>query len=127
VPPAKYLFPTETEPVANLQWLLIEAYRQLVATPPPLPKQELAGETFALADVANVGTAISMNNARAAIRPFMINLHVTDVVRGLLQRRGGRRPMPCSHRRDRVIGSVRKSHLTNLKPRYAPLIQMSGE
>jgi hypothetical protein len=43
-----------------------------------LPNEELAGETCALADVAKVGTAISANNARAAISFFMTLLQVTD-------------------------------------------------
>jgi hypothetical protein len=43
-----------------------------------LLNEELAGETCALADVANVGTAISATNARAAISFFMTLLQVTD-------------------------------------------------
>jgi hypothetical protein len=43
-----------------------------------LPNEGLAGETCALADVANVGTAMSANKARAAISFFMRLLQVTD-------------------------------------------------
>jgi hypothetical protein len=43
-----------------------------------LPNPELAGDTLALADVVNVGTAINATKARAAISFFMTFLQLTD-------------------------------------------------
>jgi hypothetical protein len=43
------------------------------------PNEELAGDTgAALALEANVGMAISEANARAAMRAFMIRLHISS-------------------------------------------------
>src|SRR5260221_9423782 len=68
----------------------------------------------AFADWTNAGAAISATSARAATNFLMTHLQVTDVVRGLLQQRGGRWPMPCSHRGSWPLGGATcRQHATD--------------
>src|SRR5947208_15285571 len=59
------------------------------------PNEELAGDIGA-AFAGSVGTAISVANARAAIRAFMIRLHVLDHRPRSVHQRGGRSAGACS-------------------------------
>ena len=60
------------------------------------PKEELAGDIgAAFAGGANVGTAIKVTKARAAISVFMIRLHIWTICPRFAHRRMTDRPAPA--------------------------------